>query len=100
MDIVLRNAKVDTSDEQQPWADTIAIRDGRFVHVGQEADWSGGESFIVHDVGGRLVLPGLIDSHTHPSRDKWSRDRSDAPWHGHQLVARIWRTSVAARSAE
>jgi predicted amidohydrolase YtcJ len=80
MDIVLRNATVYTSDEQQPWADTIAVRDGRFVFVGQEADWSGGDSFTVHDMGGRLVLPGLIDSHTHPSLVAASQWHVRLPW--------------------
>ncbi|VXB14164.1 amidohydrolase [Aeromicrobium sp. 9AM] len=86
MDIVLKNAKVYTSDEQQPWADTIAVREGRFVFVGQESDWSDDGSFTVHDMLGRLVLPGLIDSHTHPSLVAESQWHVRLPW-THDVVA-------------
>ena len=44
------------------------MRDGRVVFVGAAADaqaWIGPKTRI-ENLGGRLVLPGLIDSHIHP----------------------------------
>jgi imidazolonepropionase len=49
----------------------IAIASGRFVWVGREADWTG-ESETVLDLGGRAVVPGLVDPHTH---SVWAGDR-------------------------
>jgi imidazolonepropionase len=39
----------------------IAAKDGRIVHAGEPADFTG----KTIDLGGRLVTPGLIDCHTH-----------------------------------
>ncbi len=46
----------------------MAIRDGRIVYVGPEAgvDAFAGKATKVVDVKGRMVMPGLIDSHMHP----------------------------------
>jgi len=49
----------------------FAIADGRFVWVGRAADWSG-EAARALDVGGRAVVPGLVDPHTHAV---WAGDR-------------------------
>jgi len=49
----------------------IAIADGRFVWVGRAADWTGAAAKTV-DVGGRAVVPGLVDPHTHAV---WAGDR-------------------------
>ncbi len=67
-DSVLRGGRFFTLDEAQVWAEAVAIRDGRFVYVGDDA---GAQRFVGpdtdrHDLGGRLTLPGLVDSHTHP----------------------------------
>ena len=80
MDLVLRNARVCTSDEQNPWADTVVVRDGRFAFVGREADWRADPTIPTHDLGGSLVLPGLIDSHTHPSAVAASDWHVRLPW--------------------
>lgn len=74
MELVLRNARAFTSNPQEPWADTIVLHDGRFVFVGKESDWQTTRSATTIDLENRLVLPGLIDSHTHPaavSRSRW-----------------------------
>jgi len=49
----------------------IAITDGRFVWTGRESDWSG-EAASTVDLGGRAVVPGLVDPHTHAV---WAGDR-------------------------
>ncbi len=67
-DLVLQGGKFFTVDEAQVWAEAVAIKDGRFVYVGDNA---GAQSFVGpdtdrHDLGGKLAIPGLVDSHTHP----------------------------------
>jgi len=63
-DLVLVNGNVVTMDPRRPRASAVAIRDGRFTAVGQDADVRtlGGE---VVDLGGKTVLPGFIDAHIH-----------------------------------
>ena len=43
----------------------ITIRNGRIESVGPQGTVSSGARLV--DVGGRTVLPGLIDAHTHPA---------------------------------
>lgn len=66
-DVVIRHAQVYTVDVARPWAEAIAIKNDRIAWVGDE---KAAQSFIgpstkVIDAGGRLVLPGFIDSHFH-----------------------------------
>ena len=67
-DVVLRHGVIYTMSAARPWADALAVRDGRLVFVGDEA---GVEKFIgratrVVDLTGRMVLPGFQDNHAHP----------------------------------
>lgn len=67
-DWVLTNGKIYTVDPGKPWAEAVVIRDGDFVYVGDNA---GAERYIsagieTTDLGGRMVIPGIVDSHTHP----------------------------------
>jgi predicted amidohydrolase YtcJ len=66
-DIVIRNARVYTVEEEQPWAQAVAVRSERIVWVGsnQDAQKYIAASTRVIDAGGRLMLPGFIDSHLH-----------------------------------
>jgi imidazolonepropionase len=49
----------------------MAITGDRFIWTGPTASWSGRASHIV-DLGGRAVVPGLVDPHTHAV---WAGDR-------------------------
>ncbi len=63
-DLVIENARI-WSDGLVGFAEFAAVRDGRFVHVGtRQADLIG-EATEVIDARGRVVVPGLIDSHIH-----------------------------------
>ncbi|GAB3114954.1 amidohydrolase [Aestuariicella hydrocarbonica] len=67
-DVVLMNGTIYTVDDQQSWAEAVAIKDGRFLAVGRPEDV---ESLIdahtqIVDLAGRFVMPGLYDMHTHP----------------------------------
>jgi predicted amidohydrolase YtcJ len=78
--MVLTNAKVYTSDEAQPLADTLVIEDGYVSHVGALDGWPNEKNLPVHDLHGRAVIPGLIDSHTHPSMVSQSLWHVRLPW--------------------
>ncbi|HSB53204.1 MAG TPA: amidohydrolase [Gemmatimonadales bacterium] len=67
-DLVLRHGEVYTMSPARPWADAVAVRDGRIVYLGEDpgVDKFIGMSTDVIDLGGRLVLPGFQDSHAHP----------------------------------
>ncbi len=67
-DRVFTNAKIYTVTPEQHWAEAVAIKDGSFVYVGDNPgakQWIGPETEEI-DLEGKLVLPGLIDSHVHP----------------------------------
>ena len=51
----------------------VAVREGRIVWVGPRAEWQGEVAREV-DAAGRVVLPGLVDPHTHAV---WAGDRLD-----------------------
>lgn len=67
-DLVVRNAKIYTVDKDHSIAEALAVKDGRVVFVGtaREAQSWVGRGTRVENLGGKLLLPGLIDAHIHP----------------------------------
>src|SRR5689334_2160364 len=66
-DTILINGKVVVYDA--PPAHALAVRDGRIVAIGSDDIRAlAGSSTRVIDLGGRTVIPGLIDSHIHAIR--------------------------------
>lgn len=67
-DLVLRNGKVYAVDPSRSVAQAVAVRGNTILAVGTNAeiDRLTGPSTEVVDLAGRLLLPGLIDAHTHP----------------------------------
>ncbi|MGH2615142.1 MAG: amidohydrolase [Thermomicrobiales bacterium] len=65
--LILVNGRIHTVDEAKPTATAVAIRDGRFVAVGNDDEVRalGGASTRIEDLGGATVVPGLIDAHNH-----------------------------------
>src|ERR1041385_3569973 len=66
-DLVLRGGKVITVDKDWRVAQAVAIRDGRFIAIGDDAAMAGhiGPNTQVVALGGKTVIPGLIDTHLH-----------------------------------
>ncbi len=64
---VIKNANVITIDTRMPRAEAIAISGGKIAGVGSNQDMEGltGPGTRILDVGGKTVLPGFIDAHTH-----------------------------------
>jgi hypothetical protein len=65
-DLIVRGA-VCTMDAARPMAEAFAVRDGKVVLVGDEADVMGlaGPRTRVTDSGDGMVMPGLVDVHSH-----------------------------------
>src|SRR5437763_3091794 len=61
-DIILQNGKIHTMDAQNSVVSSLAIKDGRFIGVGNPQP---GPRTKVIDLGGRTVVPGIIDNHNH-----------------------------------
>jgi predicted amidohydrolase YtcJ len=68
-DLILHRGKILTVDDRFSIRQAIAVRDGRIVRVGSDREVLKlkGSATRVVDLGGKTVMPGLIDSHTHPS---------------------------------
>ena len=68
-DTVYTNGRIYTVNEAQPWAEAVAIKDGKFTVVGSSADVEAvtGDGTEVIDLGGAFVMPGIGDSHIHPA---------------------------------
>ena len=63
-DQIIKNAKIFTSDKDAPKASALVVKDGKFVYVGDETGLSGYEGEVT-DLGGKFIMPGIIDSHVH-----------------------------------
>jgi predicted amidohydrolase YtcJ len=63
-DILLVGGSIHTFDDTNSIVDAVRIRGGRFVAVGQDAIRSGNSKNKIN-LGGRTVIPGIIDSHNH-----------------------------------
>jgi predicted amidohydrolase YtcJ len=67
VDLVLVNGKVWTGEAARPWAEGVAVRDGKIFAVGTTAEMRelARSTVKLVDLKSALVLPGFIDSHTH-----------------------------------
>ncbi|KAG4971067.1 hypothetical protein JHK85_037488 [Glycine max] len=66
-DLVLRNGVIYTSDDSLPFADSMAVANGRVLCVGNRSFVQEFEGYgtQVLDLRGKVVVPGFIDSHVH-----------------------------------
>ena len=68
-DTVYTNGRIYTVNEAQPWIEAVAIKDGRFLVAGSNADVEAvaGAATEVIDLDGAFAMPGIGDSHIHPA---------------------------------
>jgi predicted amidohydrolase YtcJ len=68
-DLILHNGRIVTVDADFAIVEAMAVRGDRIIKVGGNAEVLKlrGERTEVVDLAGQMVLPGLIDSHVHPS---------------------------------
>ena len=69
-ELILMNGRIATVDHSRPFAEAVAIQNGRFISVGanEEIMRLRASNTETIDLGGRTVIPGLNDSHMHPIR--------------------------------
>ena len=67
--LILKNGSIYTVDGKRSWAQAIAIAGDKIILVGKNTDI---DPYIEHstdviDLEGKMVLPGFVDAHAHPS---------------------------------
>src|SRR5262245_48971086 len=98
-DTIFINGKIVTYDSAP--AQALAVRDGQIAAIGSTTDIraTAGTSTRVIDLGGRTVIPGLIDSHIHAIRAglTW---QTEVHWIGVRTLAEaLERLRTAAKAA-
>ena len=78
LDLLLTNARI-VDGMGNPWRKgCVGVRDGRIVAVGSAHDMP--EARTVLDIGGNILCPGFIDSHSHSDLriidDRWPCPKS------------------------
>ncbi|MFD4839756.1 amidohydrolase family protein [Achromobacter sp. NPDC058515] len=95
-DLLLKNVRAPQGD-----AVDVLVRNGRIRQIGPRLDAE--PAVAVEDGGGALLLPGLVEGHTHLDKTTW-----DSPWYvnevGSALTDRIhneraWRASTGHDAA-
>jgi predicted amidohydrolase YtcJ len=68
-DLILHHGKIATVDNRFSIAEALAIRGGKITLVGHNDAVlaTKGDATKLIDLDGKFVMPGLIDSHTHPT---------------------------------
>ncbi len=76
-DLVLRGGKIVKMDEGETTAQAVAVKYGRIVALGTDADVKPlvGKKTKVIELKGRTVIPGLMDSHAHMADEGTGRIR-------------------------
>jgi len=66
-DLIVTNARIYTADATRPLVQALAVRGGRIVFAGSRAgaEALAGPATERWDLGGRTVIPGMVDAHVH-----------------------------------
>lgn len=66
-DLVLRGGTIITVDDDRPQAQALAVRDGRIVALGSDAEMAAyvGDATEVMELDGATAIPGFVESHGH-----------------------------------
>jgi predicted amidohydrolase YtcJ len=100
-DLILRNGKIVTVDRAFSIKQAVAVRGGRVITVGTDRDMRPltGSATRVIDLGGRTVIPGLIDSHIHATEAGLRWD-AELHWEMTRTLADGMRQIAAATQAK
>lgn len=63
--LAIVNARIWTGDDAQPWAQALVTDGETLALVGSDEDARKANAAQVVDAGGRLIVPGFTDAHTH-----------------------------------
>ena len=67
-DLIVHGGPIATLNPEKPWAEALAIRDGKVLSVGNLQEIQNahqGANTVLHDLGGKTLMPGLHDAHNH-----------------------------------
>lgn len=67
--LIFKNGSIYTVDRTNSWAQAIVIQDGKIIFIGQDKDLTPyiKADTVVIDLARKMVLPGFVDAHAHPS---------------------------------
>ena len=66
VDLVIHNARIYTVNQDQPWSQAVAIKNGKFVRLGKDSELASLPARRRLDLQQRLLLPAMVDGHSHP----------------------------------
>jgi predicted amidohydrolase YtcJ len=68
-DLILHHGKIVTADRAFSIQEALAVKGDQLIQIGSNLDVlrSRGPNTTLVDLAGKMVLPGLIDSHAHPT---------------------------------
>jgi predicted amidohydrolase YtcJ len=101
-DYVFSNGLVYTVTDQQPHAESIAVRDGLIVFIGKSADVAAftGEKTEVLDMQGGMLLPGFVSAHEHLIvSDSTPAPAASGSWEPEKIIPASLHKNFAAASA-
>lgn len=86
-DSVYYGGNIYTLDDERSWAEAVAVKDGRFLAVGNSADMLAlaGVDTEKYDLNGAMALPGLHDAHFHFLSVTKALDCTPGPFKPEQL---------------
>src|SRR5215472_13300995 len=100
--MLLTNARIHTMDPRGSVVDSLVIREGRVAFAGARGDVNPAAGERVLDLGGRAVLPGLVDGHGHLmllARSRLELDLSSAGSE-EETAAKVREASTRRRPGE
>ncbi len=67
-DLVLRGGRIFTASASRALAEALVVRGGRIAYVGSDVEAARhiGPATRIIELGGKFVMPGLVDGHVHP----------------------------------
>ncbi|NBF04637.1 amidohydrolase family protein [Pseudomonas sp. Fl5BN2] len=106
-DLVLLNGQIFTADRAQPKVQALAVENGKVLQVGSDAQIKAliEPGTRVIDLGGKTLMPGLIDTHSHAifgGLEMTSANLQDAVLNLDELEQRLrtWRDDGTAKHGD
>jgi predicted amidohydrolase YtcJ len=91
-DLIIHGGPILTVDSLDRVAEAVAIRDGKIVSVGTEAQVMGfkGKRTEVRDLKGEALLPGFVAAHEHPTINAIFGGMADVSGQTRPTNAEVW----------
>ncbi len=98
-DTVYHTGRIYTVNDEQPWAQAVAIRNDKITFVGTDDAVRAhiGPDTAVYDLRGRMMLPSFQDAHVHPL---YSGLEMLSCYLGEDDTVEHYRTAIAACAAK